>query len=97
LTPSKDFSFFVAHRIFWLAEAKDQWVGTGLQDRSGKAGNFLGHHFEARGHWIATTNVVFETGLAYLWKGSFIENLNQPGTPNDKNSTYVYVSTTLRF
>ena len=97
LTPSKNFSFFVAHRIFWLAQARDQWVGTGLQDPSGHAGNFLGHHFEARGHWIATTNVVIETGLAYLWKGSFIENLNQPGTPNDKNSTYAYVSTTLQF
>lgn len=97
LTPSKNFSFFVAQRTFWLAQAKDQWVGTGLQDRSGKAGNFLGHHFEARAHWIATANVVFETGWAYLLKGSFIENLKQPGTPNDKNSTYVYFSTTLTF
>lgn len=97
LTPSKDLSFFVAHRIFWLAEAKDQWVGTGLQDRSGKAGNFLGHHFEARAHWIATENVVFETGWAYLLKGSFIDNLNQQGKPNDKNSTYFYFATTLTF
>lgn len=97
LTPSKNFSFFVAHRFFWLAQAKDQWVGTGLQDRSGKAGKFLGQHFEARTHWIATENVVFETGLAYLLKGSFIENLQQPGKPNNKNSTYFYVSTTLTF
>jgi alginate export protein len=97
LTPSKNFSFFAAHRIFWLANARDQWVGTGLQDRSGNSGKYLGHHFEARGHWIATKNVVFETGWAYLLKGSFIENLNQPGKPNNKNSTYFYVSTTLRF
>jgi len=97
VTPRPNVSFFVAHRVFWLAQARDQWVGTSLRDSSGQSGNFLGHHFEARGHWIATNNVVFESGLAYLLKGSFSQNLTQTGAPNDRNSTYFYFSTTLKF
>ena len=97
LTPRPNLSLFVAHRVFWLAQARDQWVGTGLQDSSGNAGNFLGHHFEARGHWIVTKNLVLETGWAYLLKGSFSSNITQPGAPNDHNVTYFYFSTTLNF
>jgi hypothetical protein len=88
------------HRVFWLAQSRDQWINTGLQDTTGRAGNFLGHFLEARGRWLLSPNFSLEPGWCYLAKGSFVSNLlaaGAPGTPNDKNANYVYVQAVLNF
>lgn len=88
------------HRLFWLAQSRDQWINTGLQDQTGRAGNFLGHFFEARGRWLLSSNFSLEPGWCYLAKGSFISNLlaaGAPGTPNDKNATYTYIQAVMNF
>jgi len=88
------------HRIFWLAQSRDQWVNTGLQDSTGRAGNFLGHFFDARGRWYLSSNLSLESGWCYLVKGDYTSNLlaaGAPGTPTDRNANYVYVQTVLNF
>ena len=81
------------HRVFWLVQSRDQWINTGLQDPTGRAGNFLGHFLEARGRWVLSSNVWLEPGWCYLAKGSFTSNLlaqGVAGTPTDNNSSYFY-------
>ncbi|TAJ25212.1 MAG: hypothetical protein EPO64_08500 [Nitrospirae bacterium] len=98
--PSRMVRVTFQHRVFWLAQSQDQWINTGLQDPTGRAGNFLGHFFEARGRWLLSSNFSLEPGWCYLAKGSFISNLlaaGAPGTPNDKNANYVYVQGVLNF
>lgn len=98
--PTNMMRFSFQHRVFWLAQSRDEWVNTGLQDQTGNAGNFLGNFFEARGRWLLSSNFSLEPGWCYLAKGSFISNLldaGAPGTPNDKNATYAYVQAVLNF
>jgi hypothetical protein len=100
MQPSDSVRVSFQHRMFWLAQSRDQWVNTGLQDPTGRAGNFLGHFLEWRGRWFASSNMTLESGWCYLIKGSFTSNLlaaGAPGTPNDKNATYVYVQLALDF
>ena len=45
LKPKEGVSFFFAHRLWWLAESRDQCITSGIQDhnrRSGVQGTFLG-------------------------------------------------------
>ncbi|MBM4121435.1 MAG: hypothetical protein FJ249_02420 [Nitrospira sp.] len=98
--PTRMMRFTFQHRMFWLAQSRDEWVNTGLQDSTGGAGNFLGHFFEARGRWLLSSNFSLEPGWCYLAKGSFVSNLlaaGAPGTPTDQNSNYAYVQAVLNF
>jgi len=81
-------------RAFWLAEARDAWVGSGLQDPTGASGRFLGHQVESRVRFKATSRVGLELGYAHLFKGSFLDRVPQsPGTPD---SDYLYAAVELR-
>lgn len=97
VTPKKAVMFYVGHRFWWLAQARDQWIGSGLQDPTGKAGNSLGQHVETRLHWVIGLNWQIETGWDYLVKGSFIKNIDVSGAPNDKNVNYFFFQTVLSF
>lgn len=88
------------HRLYWLAQSKDEFDGAGLQDSTGRAGNYLGSELDLRLAWTVSPNLLFEGGWVYLVKGSYYSNLlNQgvAGAPNDKNTDYVFISLRLFF
>ena len=87
-------------RFYWLAQSRDQFVGAGLQDPTGQAGNYLGSELDLRLSWTVSSNLLLEGGWVYLIKGSYYSNLLREGvagSPNDKNTDYLFVSMRLFF
>ena len=87
-------------RFYWLAQSKDEFDGAGLQDSTGRAGNYLGSELDLRLSWTVSSNLLLEGGWVYLVKGSYYSNLvNQgvAGAPNDKNTDYAFLSMRLFF
>lgn len=98
LEPRETIGLTLKYRAWYLAQAKDAWVGTGLQDPTGASGNFLGQDVELRGDWHWNTFALFRIGYDHLFKGSYVQNLARvPGNPSAKDSDYFYVQTELRF
>ncbi|BBL70792.1 alginate export family protein [Methylogaea oryzae] len=107
LAPRDDVTAFVGHRLVWLADRKDEWVGTGLRDATGKSGDFVGHLIEASTRWDVSSNLALETGWTHLIKGEFARNaVTSPATrtaaavaaPRDKQDVdYFYVQSLVRF
>lgn len=95
--PTQGIDGWFAYRAFWLAERRDAWTGAGIQDPTGRSGNFLGHQIELRTCWQAIPGLLaLETGWAHLFKGKFARNA--PGAPADSDdSNYFYAQTTLNF
>ena len=85
-------------RAWYLAQGKDAWVGSGLQDSTGASGNFLGHDAELRARWRWGTYLSFDAGYVRFFKGSYVSNLAQvSGNPSAGDSNYFYLQSELRF
>jgi hypothetical protein len=98
LEPRETIGLTLKYRAWYLAQSKDAWVGSGLQDPTGASGNFLGQDVELRGDWHWNTFALFRIGYDHLFKGSYMQNLARvPGNPPAKDSDYFYVQTELRF
>lgn len=69
--PADDLSLFVQHRFAWLADAREEWVTSGLQDPTGASGSYLGQIVELRARWSANDNLAFQAGYAYFKFGGF--------------------------
>jgi len=98
--PLKDVHLIFKQRFWWLAQSKDEFVGAGLQDPTGRAGKYVGSELDLRLAWTVSQNLLLEGGWLYLIKGSYYSNLlNQgvAGAPNDKNTDYVFLSMRLFF
>jgi len=94
----RGFDLTLKWRAWYLAQAKDAWVGSGLQDPTGAAGNYLGQDVEIRARWNLDTFMTFDVGYDHFFKGSYIKNLAQiPGNPSAKDSDYFYLQTEFRF
>ena len=90
--------FMVKYRAWWLAQARDAWVGSGLQDPTGRSGNFLGQDLELRVKWTPSPNLSFRAGYDHFFKGSYIDNLAKvPGNPPADDTGYSYVMTEIKF
>ena len=98
LTPIETLQFQIVNRFWWLAQAKDAWVGSGLQDPTGQSGNFLGSTVQLKALWKVVTALHLELGYVHFDKGTFVENQAKiPGNPSANDSDYFYASTKLRF
>ena len=98
LRPIQKVIFHIVNRYWWLAQAKDEWVGTGLQDPTGQSGNFLGSTVQLKAFWHFVSALGFEFGYVHFFKGSYVENLAKiPGNPPANDSDYFYASTKVRF
>jgi len=89
LAPARPIEILVAHRALWLAEARDAWVGSGLEDATARSGRFLGHHLEARVRWRVRRWLLLEANWAHFFKGSYLDRV--PGSPGTPDSDYVTV------
>jgi hypothetical protein len=86
----------VSHRFYWLASDRDSWTTAGLQDTSGRSGDFVGQQLELTARWDFNSSLNFETGWAHLFKGEFAKRA--PSAPTVKEDVdYVYVQSQLRF
>jgi hypothetical protein len=96
----KDVQLIFKQRFWWLAQSKDEFVGAGLQDPTGRAGKYIGSELDLRLAWAVSSNLLLEAGWLYLIKGSYYSNLLKEGVagaPNDKNTDYVFLSMRLFF
>ncbi|HNP60064.1 MAG TPA: alginate export family protein [Nitrospirales bacterium] len=85
-------------RAWYLAQSRDAWVNSGLQDPSGAAGNVLGQDLEVGVRWNPSPNLSIDAGYDHFFKGSYITNqTNVPGNPPAQNTNYFYIQTEVRF
>ncbi len=94
VTPNSKYEILGAFRAFWLAQARDVWVGSGLEDPSGAAGSFLGTHFETRARFRPLKLLTIELGYAHFFKGSYLERV--PESPRTPDSDYFYAEVEIR-
>ncbi len=88
----------VKYRAWWLAQARDAWFGSGLQDATGASGNFLGQDIELKATWRQSRNLLFSVGYDHFFKGSYLKNLAKiPGNPSAADSDYFYIQSEIRF
>jgi Alginate export len=107
LQPRDDLKLFVKHHVWYLAEAKDAFAGSNLnndfkplRDKSGNAGRFLGHDLELVASWKLKSNIAVEAGYEHWFKGDYFDRLPaSAGLPagGQKDSDYFFVSTEFRF
>ena len=99
--PRDDTTVGLKYRAWYLAQAKDAWVGSGLQDPTGASGNFLGQDVELRVTWQWATDptlIELDLGFDYFFKGSYVQRQAEiPGNPSAQDSAYFYVQTEMRF
>lgn len=95
-SPNKEVQLGLSHRFYWLASARDSWTTAGLQDTSGRSGDFIGQQLELTARWDFNSSLNFETGWAHLFKGEFTKKA--PSAPTVKEDVdYLYVQSQLRF
>lgn len=98
LHTSREVDMMVKWRVWHLAQSRDAWVGSGLQDSTGAAGNYLGQDVELRARWHWGTYLSFDAGYDHFFKGSYVTHLAQtPGNPPAKDSDYFYLQSEFRF
>jgi hypothetical protein len=85
----------VSHRAFWLAQAKDSWGTSGLQDKTGNSGDFIGHQLEFTLRYDFNSSLNFQTGWEHLFKGQFAKKA--PLAPTAQDVDYFYIQTLFRF
>jgi hypothetical protein len=98
LKPRPLLAINVKFRAWYLAQSRDAWVNSGLQDSTGRSGNVLGQDVEVRVQWHPYPNLSFDAGYDHFFKGSYIKNqTNVPGNPSAHDTNYFYVQTEVKF
>ncbi|MGZ5052371.1 MAG: alginate export family protein [Methylobacter sp.] len=95
VAPRSDVQVALSHRLVWLASSRDSWTTAGLQDVTGRSGNFVGHQLDLSTRWDFNSSLNFDTGWTHLFKGNFAKNA--PSAPNQQDIDYFYVESQLRF
>jgi hypothetical protein len=86
------------YRAWYLAQSRDEWTNSGIQDPTGDAGKFLGQDLEVRLQWHPSPNYTIDAGYERFFKGSYIKNqTNVPGNPSSNDTNYFYIQTELMF
>jgi hypothetical protein len=99
LAPSPNWILEVKHRIWYLAQNKDVFGSSGLQDPTGHSGGSLGHDMQLRARWTVTKNLDFDAGYVHWFKGSYFDSpaiLAQMRAGGNKDSDYFYVQMRVR-
>ena len=85
-------------RSFWLADSHGPFVGSGLQDPTGRAGRYLGNLLDLAVSWTpafpALRHITLDAGFAHFFKGDYFDRV--PSSPSQKDVNYVYSMVTVR-
>ncbi|WP_440957389.1 alginate export family protein [Oceanicaulis sp. LC35] len=80
----------------FLASDTDAWAGSGVVDRTGQSGDYIGTHVSGRvRHWLVEDRLQLELGGAVLFQGEFAERA--PNTPDNGDTVYGYIQTKFSF
>jgi hypothetical protein len=82
-------------RYWELAQARDAFVGTGLQDATGAAGRRLGTDIELRVQWRPKPWLALDIGYDRWFKGSYLDRVENVSSSGD--SDYFYLQTRFWF
>jgi len=94
--PRRGLNVMVAHRLYWLDEARDAWTTAGVRDASGDAGRFVGQQAEVRVRWEAQPgNLRLEGGAVRLFAGGFLEDA--PNANGEGDAVYAYLQSVFTF
>ncbi len=99
VTPAPNWTVQVKHRAWYLAQSKDFFGSSGLQDITGNAGTSLGHDVELRAQYALSANLDFDLGYVHWFKGSYFDSpaiLTQLPAGGNKDSDYFYASVRVR-
>lgn len=99
ITPAPGWILQVKHRVWYLAESRDAFAGSGLRDVTGNSGTSLGHDVDLQAQWAVTSNLDFDAGYVHWFKGSYFDSpaiLAQMPQGGNKDSDYFYMSVRLR-
>jgi hypothetical protein len=96
LTPRPRWQSMLSYRWLFLAEARDQWVGSGWSDPTGASGRTIGKQLEGSFTWTAIPNrLSIEPGFAYLELGRFARQVQGAAFRGDPLYFYLSVTTTF--
>ncbi len=96
LTPKLRWQSMLSYRWLFLAEARDQWVGSGWSDPTGKSGRTIGKQFEGSFTWTAIPNrLSVEPGFAHLELGRFARQVQGAAFRGDPLYFYLAITTTF--
>ncbi len=99
LSPTPTVRLMMSHRAFWLADKRGSFVGSGLQDTTGRAGSFLGNLFDINLNWDPQTSYLrrmsLDVGFSHLFKGSYFDKVAQ--SPGSSGTSYGYTMLTFKF
>lgn len=89
----------MSHRAYWLANKHGAYVGSGLQDPTGRAGSFLGSMLDVSvgwdPQWSYWKRVSFDVGYSHIFKGDYFDKVQQ--SPGSADTNYGYMMTTIKF
>jgi hypothetical protein len=93
--PSSAMDLSVQHRLFMMAQAKDQWRGVGLTDPTGKSGSYIGQQTEYRVRYRWGKYFEVDSGLVLFREGSFIRSVRNQMQSNW--ARYYFIATEWKF
>ncbi len=103
LQPADNLLLTVKQRFWYLAESTAAFSGNGLQDPTGRSGNYLGHDVELRAQWAPLwamrQNMDFDFGYVHWFKGSYFDSpaiIAQLPAGGNKDSDYFYAQVRVR-
>ena len=87
VTPTAGFTFrpsaavdvVLAHRLVWLASARDAFVGGGVHDPTGRGGAFVGQELDIRVQWEMFPAAALDVQYGRLFAGGFLERAGHRG------------------
>ena len=69
----------LAHRLVWLASARDAFVGGGVRDPTGRSGAFVGQELDIRVQWEMFPAAALDVQYGRLFAGGFLERAGHRG------------------
>jgi len=95
VVPSDRWNGYVSYRPVWLAQKRDAFGRSGVQDPTGRSGRFTGHQLEGRVRRRLGTYVEWELTAAWLLPRGFLQRA--PNATRRGSTVYVYASVTYEF
>ncbi|MCB9849508.1 MAG: alginate export family protein [Phycisphaerales bacterium] len=79
------------YRAYWLESDRDSWASTGLVDRDGRSGNFVGQELDVRVRYKIDPRALLDIGYAHFFPGDVPRNTSADADDSD----FFYVAMTL--
>jgi hypothetical protein len=86
---------YVSYRPLWLAQKRDAFAATGVQDPTGRSGRYAGQQVEGRARRKIGDKLVWEVGGGLLAAQGFLDRA--PNATHEGSTLYGYTDLTATF